>query len=242
MMKKVLRMALIGVVPSWLENGKIILNQDYADAVLRAGGTPLIFPLTADTERLSLLLDQVDGLLLTGGQDVEPAAYGEERKPCCTDCCPERDAMEFPLCREALKRRMPVFAICRGLQLLSCVLGGTLYQDLEEEFGSAMRHPRHEVPADPVHEVEVRPDTLLASITGAGPLGVNSRHHQGIKVLGQGLQINAAAPDGLIEGIELPGEAFVLGVQWHPETLSARYPEHQQLFDAFVKACEAHHQ
>ncbi len=233
-------MTLIGMVPSSVEEKKLTVNQDYVEAVLRAGGTPVLFPVTDDREQISALLGLVDGLLLTGGPDVDPAKYGEKRKPCCGNCSMRRDAMEIPLCLEALTRRMPVLAICRGLQILSCVLGGNLYQDLASQFGTQLNHPRYDVPGDPVHEVEVKPDTLLSSIVGPGPLPVNSRHHQGIKVLGKSLRVNAIAPDGLIEGIELPDHPFVLGIQWHPETLSDRYPDHQKLFDAFVRACADH--
>ena len=230
-------MALIGIVPSWVEERKVTVNQDYIEAVLRAGGTPVIFPVAAGQERISGLLDLVDGLLLTGGVDVNPAEYGEQKLPCCGEGSAGRDTMEFPMCREALSRRMPVFAICRGMQVLSCALGGSLYQDLAEQFGTVLRHPRFDVPGDPVHPVSVRPGTLLSSVTGASSLNVNSRHHQGIRRLGTGLAVSATAPDGLIEGVELPGHPFVLGVQWHPESLSDRYPEHQKLFSAFAEAC-----
>lgn len=230
-------MALIGIVPSWVEQRKLTVNQDYVEAVVRAGGTPVLFPVTSDLDRLSTLLNQVDGLLLTGGVDVDPAEYGEQKKPCCGDCSACRDSMEFPLCRAALNRRMPVFAICRGMQVLSCVLGGNLYQDLSEQFGTALLHPRYDMPEDPVHTVEVKPGTLLFSIVGLPSLNVNSRHHQGVRKTGAGLNVCACAPDGLVEGVELPGYPFVLGVQWHPESLSDRYPEHQKLFDAFVSAC-----
>ena len=216
------------------------INQDYVEAVLRAGGTPVLFPVTDDRERISALLDRVNGLLLTGGEDVNPAEYGEEKLPCCGECSMRRDAMEIPLCMEALSRRMPILAICRGMQLLACVLGGNLYQDLASQFGTQLSHPRSDRPGDPVHEVDVKPDTLLASITGAGTMRVNSRHHQGVRMPGISLRVNAIAPDGLIEGIELPDYPFVLGVQWHPETLSDRYPNHQRLFDAFVRACADH--
>ena len=121
--------------------------------------------------------------------------------------------MESPLCREAINRRMPVFAICRGMQVLSCVLGGNLYQDLSEQFGAALQHPRYDMPGDPVHTVDLKADTLLFSIVGVSSLNVNSRHHQGIKNAGTGLKVCASAPDGLVEGVELPGYPFVLGVQ-----------------------------
>ena len=235
-------MALIGVVPSGLDKKTISVNQDYVESVLRSGGTPVLFPVTDDRETLSSLLDRVDGLLLTGGGDVDPALYGESTLPCCGEISARRDAMEFPLCREALARRMPVLAVCRGLQVLSCALGGTLYQDLDEQFaGSAekLSHPRYDTPADPVHTVDVRPGTLLASIVGAGSLSVNSRHHQGIKKPGSGLIVSAVSPDGLAEGIEWPDAPFVLGVQWHPESLADRYPAHRAIFDAFVRASVA---
>ena len=230
-------MALIGVVPSGVEDKRMIVNRDYLEAVFRAGGNPVLFPVTGDPEQIAGLLDRVDGVLLTGGEDVNPSLYGEKKESFCGECSDSRDAMEFPLCREALRRRMPVFAICRGLQLLSCALGGNLYQDLAAQFGTKLSHPRHDEPGNPVHSVDVLPGTLLSAVVGAGPLEVNSRHHQGIRDPGKGLRVNAVAPDGLAEGIELPGYPFVLGVQWHPETLSDRYPAHQKLFDAFVRAC-----
>ncbi len=233
-------MITIGVVPSSFSSGRLTINQDYMEGLWRAGAVPVLFPETSDPDRLSFLLDQVDGLMLTGGEDVEPSLFGESREPFCGESCAARDEMEFPLCLEALKRRLPILAICRGHQLLSCALGGTLYQDLEKQYGNQLIHPRHDTPADPVHDVSVVPDTLLSAIVGTAPLGVNSRHHQGIKTLGKGLVACATAPDGLIEGIELPGYPFVLGVQWHPESLAARYPAHQKLFDAFVQACENH--
>ena len=229
-------MALIGIIPCE-EGRKLTLNQDYVEAVLRAGGTPVLFPMTEDPAGIAALLDRVDGLLLSGGGDIVPARYGEEKLPCCGECSEIRDAMEYPACLEALRRRMPVLAICRGLQVLSCVLGGTLYQDLAEQFGSALAHPQYDTPRDPVHQVDVRAGTLLSSVVGEGALPVNSRHHQGIRELGKGLRISAVSPDGLIEGIEMPDLPFVLGVQWHPESLSDRYPLHQKIFDAFAEAC-----
>ena len=230
-------MALIGLVPSGVEERKISMNQDYVEAVLRAGGTPVLFPAIGDMDRLSALLDRVDGLLLTGGPDIDPSEYGEVTLPCCGEISARRDAMELPLCREAIRRRMPLLAICRGLQVLCVALGGTLYQDLAEQFGTKVLHPVYHIPADPVHDVEVVPGTLLSTIVGPGTLAVNSRHHQGIKALENQLRVCATSADGLIEGIEIPELPFVLGVQWHPESLSDRYPAHQRIFDAFVTAC-----
>lgn len=232
-------MRLIGVVPSWEEQSKITINQDYLESVYRAGAIPVLLPITADTDMMERFLDQVDGLLLTGGLDVDPARYGEEKLPCCGTCSACRDRMEFPLCRMALERDIPVLAICRGMQLLSCVLGGTLWEDIASQAGSTLQHARHDVPATAVHEVSVQSGSLLRRIVGTDTLPVNSRHHQGIRKLGEGLVITAAAPDGIAEAVELPGKRFVLGVQWHPESLSVKEPAHQALFDAFVRAAEA---
>ncbi len=231
-------MRLIGVVPSWEEQNKITINQDYLESVYRAGAMPVLLPITSDLREMERLLDQVDGLLLTGGLDVDPSRYGEEKLPCCGSCSACRDRMEFPLCRMALERDMPVLAICRGMQLLSCVLGGTLWEDIALQAGSALQHARYDAPDAAVHEVSVKPDTRLHAIVGTDVLSVNSRHHQGIRHLGGGLAVSAVAPDGLVEAVELPGKRFVVGVQWHPESLSAGMPEAQAIFDAFVRAAE----
>ena len=232
-------MRIIGVTPSLTEKGNITLNQDYADAVFRAHAMPVLLPITADEDALKAILYRVDGLLLTGGADVGPEMYGEEKLPCCGETAPARDEMEFILCRLALERDMPILAICRGHQVLNCALGGTLYQDIETQFGAALSHPQYNTPRDKVHTVRVEKGSLLQKITGLEEMAVNSRHHQAVKTLGRGLVVNACAPDGTLESFELPGKTFVLGVQWHPESLSDRYAEHQALFNAFAEACGA---
>ncbi len=232
-------MVLIGVTPSLTKKGNMTLNQDYVDAVFRAGGVPVLLPLTEDEKIMREMLCRVDGLLITGGADVGPDMYGEEKLPCCGETAPRRDRFEFPLCRLALEKDMPIFAICRGHQVLSCALGGTLYQDVAEQFGPKLKHPQYDIPRDKVHDMSVEEGSLLHKITGMTWFAVNSRHHQAVKTPGAGLKVIAHAPDGLIEGVELPGKKFVLGVQWHPEALSDRYAEAQALFNAFVEACGA---
>lgn len=232
-------MRLIGLTPSLTEKGNITLNQDYADAVFRAGALPVLLPLTDNEEAMKEMLRRIDGLILTGGADVCPESYGEEKLPCCGETEPRRDKMEFALCRMALEMDMPILAICRGHQVLSCVLGGNMYQDIAEQFGKDLKHPQYDIPRDKVHGMTVEKDSLLRQITGLERFEVNSRHHQAVKTPGKGLKVNAYAPDGLIEGVELPGKKFVLGIQWHPEALGDRYPEAQALFNAFVGACGA---
>ena len=208
-------MRVVGVTPTQDEKtGRITVNQDYLDSLFRAGAAPVLLPLTEDEAVLEEILSRVDGLLLSGGDDVCPALYGEKTLPCCGPIAALRDKAEFTLCRLALRRNMPILAICRGLQVLSCCLGGSLYQDIAAQAGSR-----------------------LQAITGLSVLQVNSRHHQAVKALGAGLTVSATAPDGIIEAAEMPHMKFVVGVQWHPESLSAKHPEAQALFCAFTEAC-----
>ena len=230
-------MRLIGVTPSLTEKGNMTLNQDYVDAVFRAGALPVLLPLTEDEAVMREMLNRIDGLLLTGGADVGPDMYGEEKLPCCGETTPARDRFEFPLCRMALEMDKPILAICRGHQVLSCTLGGNMFQDIATQFSADLRHPRSDMPRDKVHKVLVEKGTLLHAITGQTELEVNSRHHQAVKMPGQGMTVCARATDGLIEAAELSGRKFVLGVQWHPESLSDRYPEAQALFNSFAEAC-----
>ena len=231
-------MLLIGLTPSLTEQTEqMTINQDYVDAVRRAGALPVLLPLLDDQKAWEAMIGRIDGLLLTGGADVCPESYGEEKLPLCGETAPLRDKMELYLCRRAVEEEIPILAICRGHQILNCALGGSLYQDIAAQYGDALKHPCYEQKKDQVHAVTAEKDSLLYKITGMETMRVNSRHHQGVKRLGRGLIVSARAEDGLIEGIELPGSAFVLGVQWHPESLSDYREEAQKLFDAFVEAC-----
>lgn len=232
-------MRLIGVTPTQDDHtGQITINDDYLNALCRAGALPVLLPLTDDPALLREIVDRVDGLVLSGGADVDPAFYGQETQPFCGDISPRRDAMELALCRMALEKDLPILAICRGEQVLNCVQGGTLYQDLAAQCPSPIHHPCHDRPREEVHTVTVEADSLLGRITGMGTLGVNSRHHQAVDRLGDGLRVIARAQDGVIEGVEMPEKRFVLGVQWHPESLSEHRAEAQKLFNAFVEACD----
>ena len=232
------KMLLIGITPDWdREKGKVTVNRDYMDAVSRAGAVPVLLPLTGDVFAWEEIVSRVDGLLFSGGGDIDPRMYGEEKLPCCGEVSPERDWMEMDLLRLALDRDVPVLAVCRGLQVMNCALGGTLYQDILAQYAGALCHPREDVPREKAHDVMIPEGRLLRRILGVGTLAVNSRHHQGIKALGQGLLPCAIAPDGLIEGIEMPGKRFALGVQWHPESMCEKHPEQQAIFNAFTEAC-----
>lgn len=211
------------------ERGRFTLPGEYADAVRRAGGAPLVL-LPGET-RLEPLLEVVDGLVLAGGGDVDPALYGGRRVASTYDVDPDRDALELALVRRALEERWAVLAICRGLQLLDVALGGTLIEHLPDEVGEQVVHRLP--PKSPVlHPVEVEPRSALAGLLGATRITPLSWHHQAVRRLGRGLRAVAHAPDGVVEALELEHAPHVVAVQWHPELSAAADPAQQRLFDA----------
>jgi putative glutamine amidotransferase len=212
---------------------------DYDASVHKAGGTPWV--PTIDADRPEDVLAQVDGLLLTGGDDIDPALFGALPHPTYEAAEPGRDAYEIALVRRALATQVPVLAICRGLQVLNVAAGGTLIQDIPTQYRSDLNHGGQPA-ATLAHAVEVTPGTRLDGMldrrAGGEPVMVNSRHHQAVDVLGQGLVVTARAPDGIVEGVEGSGPAFCVGVQWHPESFH-RTQEFDALFSAFVAVCAA---
>ena len=190
--------------------------RSYVDRVHDAGGLALLLPITEDEPEE--LLDQVDALLLAGGADIDPAAYGAERHPCTVDTTPPRDRFEIALARAAVERDLPVLGICRGMQLLNVALGGTLIQHLPEDLGHEDHRRTLGSFDNSDHDVRVEPGTLAARVIGEDVHKTYSHHHQAVDDLGSGLVATGwATIDDLVEVVELPGKRFVLGVQWHPE-------------------------
>ncbi|MFK7693643.1 gamma-glutamyl-gamma-aminobutyrate hydrolase family protein [Paenibacillus sp. HJGM_3] len=226
-------------VTSLFDNGHTFLHRDYTDSVIRAGGLPLAVPALSSPDWLDRVAELADGLLLSGGEDVDPNVYGEEPLPGLGTLSPERDFVEAELARRFLAADKPIFAICRGLQLLNAIEGGTLLQDIERQHEGALQHKQLAPRAHLSHRVNIASGTLLERILGSAAIPVNSFHHQAVRQAAPGYRINAVAGDGIIEGIESPAHRFVLGVQWHPENLSAGDPAALQLFRAFVEACKA---
>ena len=227
---------IIGLTPSWdNENKRLSIPQDYIFAVLDAGGTPVVIPPMEDEAQLRDALDRCDGLLLSGGDDVCPTLYGEEILPICGDLTHERDHSEPILIRHAIEHGLPILGICRGMQILNATLGGTLYQDLAEQYGKAILHPRHDIPGGDAHSMRYVSGTMLHEIMGLDESTVNSRHHQAVKKLAPGMKANAIAPDGLIEGMEAEDGRPILAVQWHPETIQRRLPEQLNIFKWLVR-------
>lgn len=217
----------------------VSLLRAYLDALVRAGGAPLLIPSGLDEDGLQALYGRLDGVLFTGGGDVALERFGGEPHPRVDEVDPERDAAEFTLLEAAARDGKPFLGICRGCQVVAVGLGGTLYTHIADQLPGALKHDyypdwRRDHPA---HPVRVEGGSRLAAILGAAELTVNSLHHQGARAVPAALRAVAHAPDGLVEALELPGHPFGLAVQWHPEWLADQLAA-QDLFRAFSAACQ----
>lgn len=210
--------------------------RDY-EAALRRAGTDV--RVVSAGESIAEILAHADGVLLTGGGDVDPVLYGEPVHPAFSGAEPGRDGFELALAQAAHAADLPVFAICRGVQVLNVARGGTLVQDIPSQLPGALEHRIAEPPSSIAHDITVTPGSLLDRILGTavhdGRCAVNSRHHQSIKAVGDGLVVTGVAPDGVIEAVEDPGRRFCLGVQWHPENF-VQTGEFASLFERFTNA------
>jgi putative glutamine amidotransferase len=210
----------------------------YTTAIERAGGVPLVIP--PQDGNISEILDVLDGLLLSGGGDIRPDRFGDDYvHPTTYGIHDGRDALELALVQVAIRRDMPVLCVCRGIQVLNVALGGTLIQDVADQFSAQLQHRQGELSIpkeDPSHSVAVEPDTLLARVYGASAIEVNSFHHQGLKDVAAELRVSGRAEDGLAEAVEHSSCRWVLGVQWHPEMMYAAHAEHLRPFSALVEA------
>ena len=230
---------IIGVLPlADVKTGYAWMKPNYISAIAAAGGTPMILPLTQDPVLLDELTAACDGFLLTGGYDIDPQLYAQEKLPECGDITPGLDRMEAALLPRILAADKPMLGICRGLQFLNVALGGTLWQDLPAQHPGDIAHSMN-APYDRfVHRMIQPENSPLLRIIPAREFGVNSAHHQGICRLGEGLFPAARSKDGLIEAICLPGKRFVYAVQWHPEDLYPIDANAAALFEALVQASQ----
>lgn len=233
-----MRKPVIGVTPLYDDAmASVWMLPEYLDGVTEAGGIPVILPLEGDPQTISQLVGECDGFLFTGGHDIDPILYGEQPRPYCGNCHAVRDRMETLLFQRVLEADKPVLGICRGLQFLNVALGGNLYQDLEEQHLSIIRHKQQKPYEKPSHAVQILPDTPLFEIYGRDRIMVNSIHHQAVQELAPALSAAALSEDGLVEAAYMPGREFVLGVQWHPEYLLRGDENQYKLFSAFVRTC-----
>ena len=214
------------------------LNRRYIEAIYDAGGIPVLIPTNLPSEAATALLARLDGLLLTGGGDIDPDQYGGEAHEAVHEVLPARDAMELALTKIAVAEGIPFLGVCRGLQVVNVALGGTLYQDLPSQYHRPLKHSRDAVTERTLltHTVKIAEDSRVRRLLGAEEIKVNSLHHQGIRALAEGLKPVAWSSDGLIEAVELPDHPFGVAVQWHPEWLYREHPIHQALFRGLVDA------
>lgn len=235
------RRPVIGITPDYNEqpgegaSPRYELKQAYTDAVIRAGGLPMVVGYSDDPTVVDAYLDRMNGLVVTGGAfDIPPEAYGEARRDGLGVLKAGRTAFEAALMKAALKRNLPVLGVCGGMQLLNVVLGGTLFQDILREVHNAKDHEQKHDRAQPSHPVDVKDGTVLAECVGRGQLMVNSTHHQAVSRLGEKVVASALAPDGVVEAIESREHGFALGVQWHPELMVSSLPIHLGVYKVFV--------
>jgi putative glutamine amidotransferase len=233
---------VIGINADFVPAGKhtsahVRLHAGYCDAVLTAGGLPVIMPpLGKDTE-IDAFLDRVDGFILSGGLDIDPRRHGQPTHPAVQPMAERRDENDKILVRRLLQRRVPVLGIGVGMQQLNLASGGSLFLHLPEEMPRAMPHSDPSCHGPHRHAILLEPNTRLDEIYGGGEIRVNSQHHQAVRQVGAKLRVSALAPDGIIEAIEsVDPNWFCVGVQWHPESDTASALD-MQLFECFIQAC-----
>lgn len=232
---------IIGVTPSIEKDEKnYFINRDNAKVIEEMGGIPFILPHSLDEENIMQIAEMIDGLYLTGGNDIDPTFFGEEPHPNLGTINPSRDFFEDELIQQILQQDKPILGVCRGAQIVNVSLGGTMYQDIYAQIDQELlQHSQNAPVHHGSHFVKVTDGSLLHKIVGTDTLRVNSRHHQANKTEGKGLVFSGIANDGVVEAVESKEHRFVLGVQWHPENLiQAGCQASQKIFAAFIKACQ----
>ncbi|MCP3761725.1 gamma-glutamyl-gamma-aminobutyrate hydrolase family protein [Domibacillus sp. A3M-37] len=228
---------VIGITSSFvrqtLNTEGVYVHRDYHRAILTAGGIPIILP-PAPLHVIPSYLEMCDGFILSGGEDIDPMHYGQSPHDKLGPVFPERDEFELRLTASILEQKKPLLAICRGLQLINVSLGGTLWQDLPSQANSSILHSQSSQRSVPTHQVTLVGHSRLAKIIQETTVNVNSLHHQGIETLGKGLTAVGHSPDDLIEAVEMEGDVFVVGVQWHPESMVPESIEMCRLFSHFI--------
>lgn len=219
------------------ETELLVLKDIYLKAVEESGGACVLLPMIQDEDEAEAVMSRLDGLFLTGGCDVNPAMYGEAIKPSCGRVDDLRDRAEDLFVKQAMARKLPILAVCRGIQMLNVALGGTLHQDIYEDLPGIHRHSQDVPMTQTVHQDSIVPGTLLHSIIGNTVIDVNTSHHQAVKDVAPCLTVCAVSDDGITEGVYDAASPFVLGLQFHPERNTHQNEDSKKIFDAFVNAC-----
>ncbi len=240
---------IIGVTPDFNAGDRkewggreptFFLNARYIRAIEELGGIPLVLPLHADRATRRRLLQQLDGLLLTGsGPDLPPSLYGERQRYPFRTVSERRRNFELDIVHLAQQADLPLLGICGGMQAMNVAFGGSLIQDIASQVSTAIQHRQQNRATNLSHAVAVTSGSLLRRIVRSISMRVNSSHHQSVKAVAPSLIASALAPDGIVEAIESPANRFFLGIQWHPEYLFDRHPLHRRLFEAFLRAARA---
>lgn len=232
--------SVIGVFPSTKDDSTIWLYENYTDALVDLGAIPLVIPMIPIESKDVLfdLMDGCDGFLFTGGIDIDPCRYGEERWEACNVFSQKRDEFELLAMSYALGLDKPILGICRGCQLINVALGGTLCQDIPTAHPSALKHTSDSRLDPAVHEIIIPELSPLYKLSDSPRVKINSFHHQCVDKLGHELKILATSVDGIPEGVYLDGDRFIIGVQWHPERSYKTSPLDAAVFSAFISAAE----
>lgn len=220
-------------------NAYFYLNKNYCTAVEKSNGVPMLLSVTQHEEVVDAYLETISGLIVSGSGDLDPCYYGEDPLPGLGPINPERQSFEVMIVQRAIEKQTPVLGICGGAQLLNVVAGGSLFQDIAAQVPGALSHRPRAPRWYPFHTIRIHPESRLRQILKVDTLKVNSRHHQSVKTLGKGVMVNAEAADGIVEGIEMAGHPFAMGVQWHPEEGFERGDVYSKaLFHSFIKAAK----
>lgn len=225
---------LLGIVD---EERSVKVAHSYVEAIEDAGGAAILLPYSENEQTLTRYIDICNGLLFTGGVDIDPCRYGEPKKDMCGQIQPYRDSLELAVFERAFSKRLPILAICRGAQLVNVALGGTLYQDIKSEVATEILHRQNEPTDATSHSVSVIENTPLHHLSGAMTLAANSFHHQAVKLLGEGLEVMAQADDGIIEAFYYNGESYLRAYQWHPERIYKKDEKNRLIFEDFIANC-----
>lgn len=225
---------VIGIFPNVESDGKSSIAKTYVEAIENSGGMGITLPYTNKRQIIEKFIAMCDGFLFTGGADIDPCHYGEPKSPLTSGISAMRDEFELAAFALAYESKKPILAICRGCQLVNVALGGSLYQDIESEYKTDIRHRSETGNYSHSHTVTIKKDSPLFDMTGEERIPVNSMHHQAIKTLGEGLWVEAVSDDGIIEAVYVPEAKFLHAVQWHPERTLGDDSYSQRIFDAFV--------
>ena len=229
---------IIGILAEVEDNRYSGVRNAYVSAIECAGGLPLLIPYVTDEATISEYVSLSDGIFFTGGADIDPSIYGEMPSPDLGKLQKRRDELEIRIFSEAIKTRVPILGICRGMQMINAALGGTLFQDIPTEYDTPIKHKQIEGDFEPSHSVNITEGTPLAALVEKKRMCANSFHHQAIKTLGAGLHVSAHADDGMIEAVYLDEERYLRAYQWHPERLNKTDSDNRKIFEDFISAAK----